>query len=86
MRCRVGDLAMVVRCSPGSEITLGHVCEVVEMEIHPFTKEIGWVVEPPCPNGHDCIVDAFLRPIRDAGDDATDEMVLIAGKPQEVSA
>lgn len=29
---------------------------------------------------------ANVFPIRDPGDDATDEMVLIAGKPQEVTA
>jgi len=30
--------------------------------------------------------DRVLMPVRDPGDDATDEMVLIAGKPQEVTA
>lgn len=86
MNCKPGDLAMVVRCSPGSEITLGHTCEIVEMEIHPITKEIGWLVDPPCANGHDCIVDAFLRPLRDPGADAVDEMVQKLGKPEGVTA
>ena len=30
--------------------------------------------------------DKVLRPIRDPGEDATDEMVLIAGKPEQVAA
>ena len=25
--------------------------------------------------GHDCVLDEFLRPIRDPGDDAKDEML-----------
>jgi len=32
------------------------------------------------------IADCDLRPIRDPGEYAIDEMVLIAGKPQEVTA
>lgn len=32
------------------------------------------------------IPDAWLRPIRDPGDDATDEMVRVVGKPEGVTA
>lgn len=32
------------------------------------------------------ISDRYLRPIRDPGDDAIDEMVLIVGKPEGVTA
>lgn len=34
----------------------------------------------------DYLPDAWLRPIRDHGDDAVDEMLLLAGKPGEVAA
>jgi hypothetical protein len=32
------------------------------------------------------LTDSYLKPIRDPGDDAADEMVLRTGKPQEVTA
>lgn len=55
-----------------------------------------WVVDPPLPGGvvfyegrprrPEWVYDASLRPIRDPGDDAIDEMVLIVGKPEGVTA
>lgn len=55
-----------------------------------------WIVDPPLPGGviihHDgiwklpeWIADASLAPIRDPGDDATDEMLQLLGKPNEVA-
>lgn len=57
-------------CSPADGGTLPH---------QRLDGEVGFIRRRVIP-------DAILRPIRDPGDDATDEMVLIAGKPQEVTA
>ena len=85
MNCRIGDLAICVRSQVPER--LGTIVEVVGPAADgapgwwtvksnlPAPSLLGWKAR-----------DSSLRPIRDPGDDATDEMVLIAGKPQEVTA
>jgi hypothetical protein len=53
-----------------------------------FVKPIGFTPFDCKTDGDGCFLfpDARLRPIRDPGDDAVDEMVLRVGKPQEVTA
>ncbi len=90
MNCRKDDLAFIVSASsPQSAGSIGHVCRCVEQVSHPVSGEPGWLIDPPVqiagevyPN---CL-DRVMRPIRPQPDDATDEMVLIAGLPQEVVA
>ena len=77
MRCKVGDLAFYV----GAECPalLGSVVRIVA----PSRFEGAWLVEPdihPRVQGIG-VWDYALRPIRP--DDAEDEMLRIAGKPQE---
>lgn len=86
MRCRPGDLVVCV-WSAFPEL-VGRVFNVTRVShIWPDC----WVTSPPQFTDGDSsvavvFVDHHLRPLRDPGDDATDEMVLIAGKPQEVTA
>lgn len=99
MNCRKGDLAIIVKSWAGNEGKIVR-CLFIDAERSGYeTLAPGGIVHPPEPiwiidqeiPGFDgslsnYIADSQLRPIRDPGDDATDEMVLIAGKPQEVSA
>lgn len=98
MRCRVGDLAVIV-CDEQPQKDVGKFVHVREATWSDDYGDPCWI----CDSAGDklrywaetrwryakkgiCIPDAWLRPIRDPGDDATDEMVLISGKPQEVTA
>ena len=86
MNCKPNDLAICIHSEVHERI--GTIVEVVgpaadgapgwwtiKSDNAPCPSPLGWKAR-----------DAWLRPIRDPGDDATDEMVLIAGKPQEVTA
>jgi hypothetical protein len=91
MNCKQGDMAVVVhRRYSWDGWRIGHIAKCVEPDFHPITKEPAWVIDPPLisPTGevHDAIIDAILRPIRDPGDDATDEVVQRIGKPEGVTA
>lgn len=94
MNCKPGDLAYYVgRSRPD---LVGRVCEVLQVGIHEFSggPADGCVVQfsEKCrTTSGDLSVDGWvkqtsLRPIRDPGDDATDEMVQLLGKPSEVTA
>lgn len=83
MRCKVGDMAIIVRADidPGC---VGRVVRVVALRI--AMGELAWQVEPPV-YWHDSHGDAFevmwddrdLRPIRES--DGEDEVLRLAGRP-----
>lgn len=77
MRCKPGDLAVIIRAKHPENV--GRLVTVVRLNDDGL-----WLVEGKGP-GIYCR-DENLRPIRDPGDDATDEMVERVGKPQEVTA
>lgn len=82
MRCRVGDLAVVVG---GVDLFLGHVVTIASpCAVYPEH----WVVEPPkfYPGFTQPVsfADATLMPIRPGG--SADEVAADAGKPEEVTA
>lgn len=90
MNCKKGELVRYVGRIPRPNAS-GWIGRAVRQGPD-FEGAATWFVDPPLPGGWvDCcrpdwVKDSALRPIRDPGDDATDEMVLIAGKPQEVTA
>ena len=67
MNCKPGDLAIVVKgLSPDEKRAVGHICTIVRREDHPVTDAPGWLIDPVIrANGFDCVLDAWLRPIRD---------------------
>ena len=86
MNCKPGDLAICVRSQVPER--LGIIVEVVGPAAD---GAIGWwtvrVDGKPCPSPMGWKArDSSLRPIRPQPDDAIDEMVLIAGKPEQVAA
>jgi len=95
MRCKVGDLAVLVRVNPGLEQNLGKLFHVERKG-----RVWDWVIRPLCSismtrsyDGEivgyshyidlECM-DNQLRPIRD--NDGIDEMVRMAGKDESVLA
>jgi len=99
MNCKQGDLAIIVKSWAGNQ---GKFVTCVRLDAYRSGRECidqYGVVSPPEPvwetdrnlpawdgSLDNYIADSQLRPIRPQSDDATDEMVLIAGKPQEVTA
>ena len=87
LRCKPGDLAIVVAGANLEPPNMGAIVRVARLSS-------GWVdaweLDPPCIDPVDGFEvhapDHHLKPIRDPGDDAVDEMTLIAGKPTEVTA
>ena len=82
MNCKPGDLAVIVRAAKKHSQYLGRIVTVVSWDAIECEWDLdlthnGLIVTAP---------DEYLRPIRPQPDDATDEMVLIAGLPQEVVA
>lgn len=92
MNCKPGDLAIVIRSSRG--VSVGKVVQCIRPLIGYVFQNLGsadaWLTEPmlkggpydqetPCP-------DAWLRPIRDPGDDATDETLLWLPAPKQTEA
>jgi hypothetical protein len=78
MRCRVGDLAVIVRARKAPK-WLGKVVRVVR----PFPGLDSWITEP-MPAGFVSVFDHSLRPIRDQ--DGEDEMLRLVGLPQKGTA
>ena len=81
MNCRQGDLAVIVR----SKLVwpLGMIVRCVEFCVTE-NGDPGWILDRPLTHGQDVytsVRDSCLRPIRDPGADAVDEMLII--KPQE---
>lgn len=93
-RCRQGDLAIVVRSMCGNE---GRIVKCIARYDGIFVELNGeivlinpsWVIEPHLPTitgGRSwAIADENLRPIRDPGDDAIDEIIQRVGKPSDVT-
>lgn len=85
MRCKVGDLAVIVRADNDPEC-LGRVVKVVALRI--AMGDLAWQVEPPH-YWRDDTGQAFevmwddrdLRPLRDG--DGQDEMLRLAGVPSQ---
>ena len=78
LRCRVGDLAVVVRTGRQHTWGLGRIVRVVEL-MPPDTDPDGplWRMEQPIygPDGvwYNCVLDARLRPIRPGADEPATE-------------
>ena len=85
MNCKQGDLAIIVGILPGYP---GYKCNgmiVKCVSLIPDYDIAAWIIEPEI-DGFLGVADVNLRPIRDPGDDAVDEMVQLHGKPVEVTA
>lgn len=87
MNCKPGDLAQIVRALYDPE----HVGKIVTCrQWAPDAWGGAWATDPVLrrsSSGAKLVWhDDDLRPIRDPGDDAIDEMVLIVGKPEGVTA
>jgi|GEM_PF-3476124 len=95
MNCKTGDIAVI---KAGLGLYSGHLVTVEQLAgEHPRYPRLGvmWFVRPIGFAPFDCTLnerglfllpDGLLRPIRDPGDDAVDEMVLRAGRPDGVAA
>jgi len=77
MNCKPGDLAVIVKTAPEGEFLLGRVVHVLRLW---SANEWEVVLDRPITNPingeyglHGVAPDECLRPIRDPGDDATDE-------------
>ena len=90
MNCKPNDLAVIVRTGPKSHHLLGRPVTVHCLEFESTTYGPGWTYSPPLKDSHgrplDFLEDAFLRPLRDPGDDAVDEMVRWCPAPREKTA
>jgi len=89
MNCKPGDLARIVKMAPQEPRSLDSIVTVLHAGRPGFYPAVGligeqpvWIVEcsTPLTLAHTgkkgrrfAVPDAFLRPIRDPGDDATDE-------------
>ena len=83
MNCKPGDLAVIVRSSAGNEGRMVQCLRLAtsqELEEANFAPLPTWVLDQPLPTVLGAVVhmarDEALRPIRDPGDDATDETLL----------
>lgn len=85
MRCRPGDLAIFVHPigTPNIAFDARNVGKLVKV-LRRAGRSSWWILchsdfhrrYSPCPAGHECVTfDAFLRPLRDPGEDAVDEML-----------
>lgn len=90
LNCRKDDLAFIVSATtPETLASIGHVCRCVEQVNNPISGEPGWLIDPPVQIAGEVFphcLDRVMRPIRDPGEDAVDQMVLLCGLPQEVAA
>ena len=76
MNCKPGDLAIVVK-TRGRPDAIGRIVRVVR-PAQPGRLGPAWVIDPPLVlkrGSGDEVYDCALRPIRDPGDDAKDEML-----------
>lgn len=92
MNCKPGDLAMVVKAiDPEDMVLLGKVIRVTSIDPDPRWAGTLWRYEGErLRDSLGVAIEAFLdhglRPINNPGEDETDEMVLLVGKPEEVPA
>ena len=91
MNCKQGDVAVIVRSYAGNEGKIVRCLRLLKNDmawvgIDGITEKFptweidrqlkGWKGDTSC-----YVADYKLRPIRDPGDDATDEMIVLLGKP-----
>lgn len=92
MNCKPGDFAMIVAASRMGHA--GKIVRVVRLASADDLKAIGlkfepsvWVLDTPLMTvcGFEVALqkDAWLRPIRDPGDDAVDEVIQRIGTPHK---
>lgn len=93
MNCRKGDLAIIVRSLTGKSV--GKILRCVELSVFNGTRKPDGTINPGPVwktdaslkgwdgSNHNFVHDAYLRPIRDPGDDATDEMIQRLGSPNK---
>lgn len=89
LNCKAGDLARVI-LHPET-VKQGYVDKILRVSQliqHPRNGTPCWMYEGPllrcqcgCGGVSIALADSILRPIRDPGDDATDEMLELLGKP-----
>ena len=89
VNCRAGDLARIVAFpanDEGDRLMPGRIVRLVEWFPHPIRGWAMWRLEAPLvielSDGGQIVVaiaDKVLRPIRDPGDDAQDEMLALVG-------
>jgi hypothetical protein len=81
------QVRVIWRCIVGHDAppSVGRIYRVVRRD--DCARYIAWRIDPPLTGAKwqaDWVADCALRPpFRDPGDDATDEMTRIAGKPTE---
>jgi hypothetical protein len=95
LNCRAGDLARIVAFPAGDAIDRlmpGRIVRVVEWHPNPGYGNAMWFLESPMVfdlgEGERvvwAIADSILRPIRDPGDDAQDEMLRLVGPAPSVT-
>jgi len=87
MSFKAGDLVILVRAkNPTCQHLIG---SIRTLDRRREDKPTSWFVIPPCiaSSGLEATwAEIGMRPIRPQPDDAIDQMVLIAGLPQEVVA
>lgn len=87
MRCEPNDLDVIIF----GEVTdpnmwVGTIVRVLEVVNGRYWTFDGPKLVHPVFGECTAVADHALRPIRDPGDDAVDEMTLLAGKPEGVTA
>jgi hypothetical protein len=92
MNCKPGDLAVIVGCcSAYGEFLIGRTVEVLSPSDLALVEGFAWNVRMLHPitnpltgetGNEGTAADAFLRPIRDPGPDAVDEVLQRLGKPE----
>lgn len=91
MNCKPGDIAVLINTPPEFTEHIGMVVRVVRLAHVASSIGPGWIYEGRpilLPSGTPVvgIEDAFLRPLRDPGDSAVDEMLLLVGSPTKETA
>lgn len=97
MNCKPHDLAQIMSNFSDNRNAIGMIVRLSGRTfIHPRSGVIGWYLQEVLVVERDDgvkgneyikgISDKCLRPIRDPGDDAVDEMVLRVGAPDKVAA
>lgn len=69
MRCRVGDVAVIIKAA--NSVNIGRLVTVVEPYKAPRSPKPAWIVDGVGPGTWS--FDENLRPIRNSGEDARDE-------------
>lgn len=87
MNCKQGDLAIIVGSVAAKEGKEGLIIRVLSCGTDPDHGVPSWTYEGNVihPSGirYRRILDCFLRPIRDPGDDAVDEVIQRIGSPNK---